>query len=262
MGYDAYNTTMNTPRIYCPVPLAAGLRTALPEAAARHVLKVLRMRSGDELTLFDGAGGEYACRIAANGSRGVAVEVLEWHALEREAPLGITLVQALQAGDKMDMTVQKAVELGVARIVPVTSRRSVVRLDGARALRRIEHWRAVAVAACEQCGRNRLPQIAALENLESWLGKSPAPGALRLMLAPQAQQTLHGIAPPAPGAALELLIGAEGGLAPEEMHGAVLAGFVSVRLGPRILRTETAGLAALAAIQCLWGDFSGRVAHV
>ena len=237
------------------MPLAAGLRADLPAAVARHVVNVLRLRRGDELTLFDGAGGEYACRIVTAASGEVAVDVLEWRAVEREAPLAITLVQALQAGEKMDMTVQKAVELGVARIVPVTSRRSVVRLDGARALRRIEHWRAVAVAACEQCGRNRLPEVAALESLESWLARPQAPGALRLMLAPEAQQTLHRIAPPATGATLELLIGAEGGLAPEEMQWAVLAGFVSVRLGPRILRTETAGLATLAAIQCLWGDF-------
>ena len=242
--------------------LAAGIRADLPAAVARHVVKVLRLRRGDELTLFDGAGGEYACRIAATNSGEVAVDVLEWRAVEREAPLAITLVQALQAGEKMDMTVQKAVELGVARIVPVTSRRSVVRLEGARAQRRIEHWRAVAIAACEQCGRNRLPAVAPLQSMESWLAEPPAPGALRLMLAPEAKQTLHGHAPPVPGARLELLIGAEGGLAPEEMQLAVLAGFVSVRLGPRILRTETAGLAALAAIQCLWGDFREGAAHV
>ena len=242
--------------------LAAGIRADLPAAVARHVVKVLRLRRGDELTLFDGAGGEYACRIAATNSGEVAVDVLEWRAVEREAPLAITLVQALQAGEKMDMTVQKAVELGVARIVPVTSRRSVVRLEGARAQRRIEHWRAVAIAACEQCGRNRLPEVAPLQSMESWLAEPPAPGALRLMLAPEAKQTLHGHAPPVPGARLELLIGAEGGLAPEEMQLAVLAGFVSVRLGPRILRTETAGLAALAAIQCLWGDFREESGHV
>ena len=253
---------MTTSRFYCPVPLAAGLRVDLPAAVARHVVNVLRLRRGDELTLFDGAGGEYACCIATAAPAEAAVDVLEWRAVEREAPLAITLVQALQAGDKMDMTVQKAVELGVGRIVPVSSRRSVLRLDGPRAARRIEHWRAVAIAACEQCGRNRLPEVDALHSLESWLGKPPPPGALRLMLAPDAKQALHGIAPPAPGAVLELLIGAEGGLAPEEMQLAALAGFVSVRLGPRILRTETAGLATMAAIQCLWGDFREGGAHV
>ena len=246
---------MNTPRFCCAVRLVPGSSADLPEAAARHAVRVLRLRIGDQLALFDGSGGEYACRIARIEPRRVTVDVLEWQAIEREAPLAITLIQALQSGDKMDMTVQKAVELGVARIVPVASRRSVVRLDGERALRRLEHWRDVVVAACEQCGRNRLPEVAGLEGLASWLVRSRAPGAVRLMLAPDAGSTLECLAPPAPGAPLEVLIGAEGGLDPEEMHLAATAGFVPVRLGPRVLRTETAGLAALAAIQCLWGDF-------
>ena len=206
------------------------------------------------MTLFDGRAGEYACRIASIAPRALVVDVLEWRAIEREAPLSITLVQALQAGEKMDMTVQKAVELGVARFVPVTAQRSVVRLDGARALRRVEHWRGVVASACEQCGRNRLPDVAPLVRLVDWLGQPPAPGARRLMLTPGAPQTLNRLAPPAPGAGLDVLIGAEGGFAPEEIRLAALAGFVAVRLGPRVLRTETAGLAALAAIQCLWGD--------
>jgi 16S rRNA (uracil1498-N3)-methyltransferase len=223
---------------------------------------VLRLRTGDDLVLFDGTGGEYAARIAVFGRDRVTVDVLEWRDVDREAPVSVTLVQALQSGEKMDMTVQKAVELGVSRIVPVASRRSVVRLEGERALRRIEHWRGVAVAACEQCGRNRVPEIAALESLERGLGKSVDQDVLRLMLAPGSVQTLGRIAPPAMGAKIELLIGAEGGLAPEEIDRARTAGYVSVRLGPRILRTETAGLAALAAIQCLWGDFTERADHV
>jgi len=229
----------------------------LPETQARHAARVLRLRVGDDLTLFNGSGGEYACRIARIEPKRVAVDVLEWQPIEREAALSMTLVQALQAGEKMDMTVQKAVELGVARIVPVASRRSVVRLDGERAERRLAHWRGVVASACEQCGRNRLPEVSALENLDTWLAKPASAGVVRLMLAPDAGRTLAGCAAPAPGAALELLIGAEGGLSPDEAERAAAAGFVPVRLGPRVLRTETAGLAALAAIQCLWGDFGG-----
>ena len=246
---------MNAPRFYCPIPLAEGLRADLPEGAARHAVRALRLRVDDALTLFDSAGGEYAARIASVERERVGVEVLAWRNVECESPLSVTLIQALQAGDKMDLTVQKAVELGVGQIVPVISRRSVVRLSGERAQRRVEHWRGVVASACEQCGRNRVPEVAGLEGLERWLDKAPVPGVRRLMLAPGAVHTLATLPAPAPGERIELLIGAEGGLAPEEMQAAIAAGFAGIRLGPRILRTETAGLAALAAMQCLWGDF-------
>lgn len=246
---------MNLPRFFCPLALSAGVSVDLPESAARHAARVLRLRSGDDLTLFDGRGGEYAARIAQVERERVRVDVLTWDARECESPLALTLVQALQAGEKMDLTVQKAVELGVGRIVPVLARRSVVRLDGARAARRVEHWRGVAASACEQCGRNRVPDVAELQGLERWLAQPAPAGALRLMLAPGAGHTLATLAPPPPGSPIELLIGSEGGLAPEEMHAAAQAGFVAVGLGPRVLRTETAGLAALAAIHARWGDF-------
>ncbi len=252
-----YNITMSTPRFYCLEPLVIGSRYVLPDAAARHASRALRLRVGDDLVLFDGAGGEYVARIAVLDRDQVSVDVMEWCDVECEAPIEVTLVQALQAGEKMDMTVQKAVELGARRIVPVTSQRSTVRLAGERAVRRVEHWRGVAIAACEQCGRNRVPEVSALQSLEQWLGKSPNSGVLRLMLVPGSEQTLASIAPPAPGGKVDVLIGAEGGLAPDEVERAELAGFVSIRLGPRILRTETAGLAVLAAMQCLWGDFRG-----
>lgn len=248
---------MNMPRFCCAIALKAAVSVDLPEAQARHATKVLRLRLGDDLTLFNGSGGEYVCRIACIEPRRVSVDVLEWQPVERESALFITLVQALQAGEKMDMTVQKAVELGVARIVPVTTKRSVVRLAGDRAERRLVHWRGVVASACEQCGRNRLPEVAALENLDAWLAKPAPAGVLRLMLAPDARRALVRCAPPAPGAGVELLIGAEGGLSPDEAERATAAGYEPVRLGPRVLRTETAGLAALAAIQCLWGDFRG-----
>lgn len=255
MRRTTYNSTMNSPRFFCPMPLATGVSADLPEGAARHAARVLRLGVGDDLTLFDGRGGEYAARIASVDRARVGVEVLAWHDRECESPLPITLVQALQAGEKMDMTVQKAVELGVARIVPAISRRSVVRLDGERAVRRVEHWRGVAASACEQCGRNRVPEVHALVGLERWLAQPGPAGALRLMLAPGAEHTLATLAPPSAGVPIELLIGAEGGLAPEEMQAAAQAGFVPIRLGPRVLRTETAGLAALAAIHARWGDF-------
>ena len=174
----------------------------------------------------------------------------------------MTLVQALQSGDKMDLTIQKAVELGAAGIIPVASRRSVLKLDGARAAKRLAHWQGVAVAACEQCGRNRVPLVAEIESLERWLVQPAAENVLRLMLAPGAGQTLATLPRPSAVTRIELLIGAEGGLAPEELERAAQAGFVGVRLGPRILRTETAGLAALAAMQCLWGDFCEGEDHV
>ena len=257
---------MSFPRFYCSAEpssvLLAGGQVDLPENAARHAARVLRLRSGDDLVLFDGTGGEYAARIATVDRDRVRVDVLEWRDAECEAPIRLTLVQALQSGEKMDMTVQKAVELGVERVVPVGSRRSVVRLEGERALKRLDHWRAVAASACEQCGRNRVPEVTALEGLDRWLGRPVAGAVLRLMLAPGSAQTLGNLAPPVRGGQIELLIGAEGGLAPDEMEMAERAGYIGVRLGPRILRTETAGLAALAAIQCLWGDFGGAVDHV
>ncbi|WP_313951223.1 16S rRNA (uracil(1498)-N(3))-methyltransferase [Accumulibacter sp.] len=253
---------VNDPRFHCPIPLAVGAQADLPEPVARHATKVLRLRSGDALTLFNGAGGEYAARITSIERARVSVEVEGWRATERESPLSITLVQALQAGEKMDLTVQKSVELGVARIVPVTSRRSVVRLADQRAARRLEHWRGVVAAACEQCGRNRLPEVATPESLEHWLRRPAEPGVLRVMLAPAGQQSLRSLPAPSADGHIELLIGAEGGLAPEETEMAARSGFLSVRLGPRILRTETAGLAALAAIQFLWGDLKEEMTDV
>lgn len=247
---------MNLPRFFCPGPLVAGTVARLPEGAARHAARVLRLVPGDGVMLFDGSGCEYAGRIVAVRKEAVEAELLAAHLRDAESPLRVTLAQALQAADKMDLTVQKAVELGVATVQPLASRRSVVRLDGERAARRVEHWRGVAISACEQCGRNRVPAVGEIQPLERWLGSlgPVAPGELRLMMAPGADSALTAL--PAPAHVI-LLIGAEGGLDPQEMAAAAAAGFVAVRLGPRVLRTETAGLAALAAMQVLWGDFKG-----
>jgi 16S rRNA (uracil1498-N3)-methyltransferase len=247
---------MNFPRFYCPEPLsgqAAGCLFTLPEAVARHAVKVLRLRAGDSLVLFDGLGGEYPAQLVEVGRDEASVSLGAWRDVEREAPLPLTLIQAVQAAEKMDLTLQKAVELGVSTFVPAESRRSVVRLSGERAARRLEHWRGVAVAACEQCGRNRLPDVTAISSVTQALASLPTgDGALKLMFLPEATQTLADLPPPSE---VSLLVGAEGGLDPLEEQAALAAGFVPVRLGPRVLRTETAGLAALAAIHALWGDF-------
>lgn len=236
------------------MPLAARRVVDLPEAAARHALRVLRLGPGDAVTLFNGEGGEYPGRIAEAG-RTVRVELGEWLGIARESPLHITLAQALPAGDRMDWVVQKAVELGAARIVPLHTARSVVRLAGERAARRIEHLRLVAVAACEQCGRNRVPDVLPLLELRQWLSQlapAPAPEEARLLLSPQAELRLRDV--PVQSRVL-LLIGPEGGLTEAEEAAARSAGFAGASIGPRILRTETAGPAALAALAALHGDF-------
>ncbi len=239
-----------TSRFFCPQPLAPNSRAELPAAAAHHALRVLRLSVGDDVTLFNGEGGEYPGRIAEAG-RVVRVQLGDWHAVERESPLDMTLAQALPSGDKMDFVVQKAVELGVARIQPLASSRSVVRLAGERAARRVEHWRQVAISACEQCGRNRLPEIAPILDLRQWLGQLAQDNEIRrLLLSPQGGRRPRELA----GRRFLLLVGPEGGLDKEEAAAARLAGFADLSLGPRILRTETAGPAALAALGALHGD--------
>jgi len=244
---------MNLPRFYCREALSPGAHIDLPEPVARHAVRVLRLPPGAPMVLFDGRGGEYEAQIERIEKSRVVVELGAWRDVERESKLVVTLVQAVQAGEKMDFTIQKAVELGVADVVPVDSRRSVIRLAGERAAKRVAHWQGVAASACEQCGRNQVPLVAPLEKLEHWLARPARPG-LRLMLAPDAE---HSLADLLPARDVQLLIGAEGGLDPQEVIAAKQAGFQAVRLGPRVLRTETAGLAALAALQALWGDFRG-----
>ena len=240
------------PRLFCPEPLAAGQVVALPNQAAHHAGRVLRLAIGDEVVLFDGRGGEHAGRITALG-REVRVVLVRHDAVEREAPLRITLAQALVANEKMDWVVQKAVELGVAAIVPLATERSVVRLAGDRAARRVEHLRQVAVAACEQCGRNRVPPVAELARLPDFLAAQAASAAVRLTFDPGAGQRLSTL--DLAGREVLLLIGPEGGLSGNETAAAQAAGFLPVALGPRVLRTETAGLAGIAAILARWGDF-------
>lgn len=242
---------MSPPRFHCPPPLAEGQLLDLPPRAAHHAARVLRLAPGDPLVLFSGEGGEFAAQVVAAARGAVKVRVGAHRSGDRESPLALTLAQALLSGEKMDLVIQKAVELGAARVQPLATARDVARLAGERAGKRLAHWQAVAVAACEQCGRNRVPEVAPVQGLARWLGA--APGAARFVLAPGAGAGLRALDPPAGPAVL--LVGPEGGLAPEELAAAEAAGFRRLTLGPRVLRTETAGLAALAALQALWGDF-------
>ncbi|MBL8471901.1 MAG: 16S rRNA (uracil(1498)-N(3))-methyltransferase [Rhodocyclaceae bacterium] len=239
------------PRLYCDFPLRADAMIALSEASAHHALRVLRLGLADELVLFDGAGGEYPGHIAETGRRCI-VRTGSWLDLEREARVAVTLVQCLVSTEKMDWIVQKAVELGACRIVPVESRRSVVRLDAARAERRVQHWQRLVLAACEQCGRNRVPEVAAVQPLPEYFAQATAVTQPKLMLEPQAVRPL-GAEQLAAGQII-LLVGPEGGLDETEIAMARQAGFAGVRLGTRVLRTETAGCAGLAAVHALAGD--------
>ena len=243
---------MPTPRFYCPIPLEPGNRISLPANAAVHACRVLRLQPGDPVVLFNGDGHDYACSLTEVGKNTASAEVLSRSEVNRESPLKVTLAQAISAGERMDFTIQKAVELGVTAIQPIASQRSVVKLAGERADKRREHWQNVANAACEQSGRAFVPQVAPPQALVNWLG-ALTPHALRLTLSPTATLALPQL--PQPADVICLLVGPEGGLTAQEIELAATHGFTPVRLGQRILRTETAALATLAAIQTLWGDF-------
>lgn len=245
-----YNSTM-VPRFFCSLPLNAGQAVTLPEDVAHHAERVLRLRAGDAVVLFNGNGGEYPGRIETLGRIG-RVRLDTWRPVERESPLAVCLAQSMPAADKMDWIVQKSVELGVAAIVPVVSSRSIVRLSGDRAAKRIDHLRRLAVAACEQCGRNRVPPVDDLLPLPHFLATQPERPGPKLVLSPGASTRLREL--PSPDGALTLLVGPEGGFTEEELRAACACGFQPVALGPRVLRTETAGLAALAALLARWGD--------
>lgn len=240
-----------TTRLYCPDPLPPGGSHDLSADAAHHAVRVLRLGEGDEVRLFDGTGGVWTAHIERLKPR-VSVRLESFDPADLEPPLNITLVQSLPASDKMDWIVQKAVELGVSTIQPVAARRSVTRLSAERAQRRLQHWQAVAVAACEQCGRNRVPVIAPLLDLPQYLAQAANENTLRLLLSPNTPRRLRELAPGT--TPMHLLIGPEGGLEDDECTAAKAAGFQPLGLGPRVLRTETAGLAALAGIMSLWGD--------
>jgi 16S rRNA (uracil1498-N3)-methyltransferase len=240
--------------------LAAESDFPLPEPVVRHA-QVLRLAPGDAITLFDGRGGSHAATLVELGKRHALARIGAHDAAEAEPPFRVTLAQGLAGGDKMDWLIEKAVELGVAAIQPLQAGRSVVRLSGERAQKRQAHWQALVQAACEQCGRNRLPAVAAVANFDTWLAHTAQSGngGARLLVSPRAAQSLPAFVAQRREALLAdgvtLLIGPEGGLAPEEEQAAQRAGFTAVSLGPRILRTETAGLACLATLNALLGGF-------
>ncbi len=244
-------TPVNVPRFYCPAALAPGARVDLPDAAAGHVARVLRMQPDEAVTLFDGTGGEYAGTLLRVAKNGVTVQVAEFRPVERESPLDVTLIQGLATGDKMDWIVQKATELGVTRIFPVEMRRSVLRLDGERADKRVEHWQSIAAGACEQSGRNRVPRVEPIMAMAKRFDPSPAMSCIAL--APGEGAPLAAL--PVPGGPVAFVVGPEGGFADDEIAILRRAQCHFATLGPRVLRTETAGMAALAALQTLWGDW-------
>lgn len=242
---------MRIPRIYLPIPLASGASVTLNANAANHVIRVLRLKPGAPLVLFNGLGGEYEAVLHNMDRNRAEVSVGNYIAFETESPLHVTLAQGVSRGERMDYTIQKAVELGVTKIVPLISERCEVRLEGERLTKRVQHWQAVAASACEQCGRNRVPPVLVPVSLSSWLAESAH--GIRLVLNPLAPATLTTLSKPC-DYLITLLIGPEGGLSDAEVKHAQQSGFEGIRLGPRILRTETAAVAALSALQMLWGD--------
>jgi len=241
---------MAIPRIHCDMTLGPGAQFALPPDAAQHVSRALRLKAGDAITVFNGRGGEYEASLTRIDRDRVDVKLGAWRGEDREPALALGLAQGLPEADKMDWIIQKAVELGVAWIQPLVCERSVVRITGERAARREAHWKRVAIAACEQSGRNLVPQVRPTLGFTSWIAvPSEAP---RWVLSPQAPP-LAAHAPPT--GSLELLVGPEGGLSDRERDLAATTGCEALSLGPRVLRTETVPLAALAAIHALWGDF-------
>ncbi|HWU69015.1 MAG TPA: 16S rRNA (uracil(1498)-N(3))-methyltransferase [Stenotrophobium sp.] len=244
---------MANPRIYIDLPLTEGAHIDLPEGPAHHLLQVLRLKVGEDFTLFNGKGGEYEAVITKIGRRNAQAWLVRYQEPQRESPLKVTLAQCVSKGERMDYTLQKAVELGVNGFVPLLSSRSVVKLNAERWDKKMEHWRGVITSACEQSGRTCVPQLEEVASLEDWLLQRHA-DELRLTLAPGAALSLPSLQ--APQRPVILLVGPEGGLSGAEMLGAQTAGFIPLGLGPRILRTETAGIAVLAAMQALWGDWS------
>jgi 16S rRNA (uracil1498-N3)-methyltransferase len=244
---------MSNSRFYSAENLVNGTTVKLADNAATHATRVLRLNVGDTITLFNGDGFDYACELLSIKKNEVLAQVNASKAIENESPLHITLLQGISSGDRMDYTIQKAVELGVKCIQPISTERSVVKLSAERSQKRLEHWQNVAISACEQCGRAKIPTVLAPIGLLPWLASNPLGDASRILLNPVGAKRLAELASLAQH--IQLLIGAEGGLTSTEIKAAIDHDFQSIILGPRILRTETAALTAISAIQALWGDF-------
>ncbi|ADE13169.1 16S rRNA (uracil(1498)-N(3))-methyltransferase [Sideroxydans lithotrophicus] len=245
---------MSAPRFYCPPPLPLATNFELPPEAAHHASRVLRLRVGDAVQIFDGLGNALDATINAINGKHVLLGNLQTFMGQQESGLHIALAQAMCTSEKMDWVVQKATELGAAEIIPVQTLRSVARLSSPRAEKRAEHWRNVAVSACEQCGRNTLPQLQTPQELGTWLEDVRHTAGGKFILLPGGAINLQ--SQPRPQGRATLLIGPEGGFTADEANIAQQAGFIPILLGPRVLRTETAALAGIAALQTLWGDFN------
>lgn len=247
---------MANPRFYCDPKtsdkLALGSQIKLSESAATHATRALRLDIGDSVILFNGDGNDYHGELTFIKKNEVIAKIISCKAVNKESPIKITLAQAISSGDRMDFTIQKAVEMGVTEIQPIASQRSVVKLSGERAERRREHWQNVVNSACEQSGRAFVPTVAMPMPLNQWLASKPD-AETKITLAPTAEVNFKQL--PAPKGSICLLVGAEGGLTEDEITLAESQGFTPVRLGKRILRTETAPLAAIATMQTIWGDF-------
>lgn len=241
---------MTIPRFHVAIPLAVGHTCTLPREATRHALRALRLRQGDRITLFNGNGGEYAAQLVTAREPEAEAQVLSFDAREAELDWPVTIAQGLASGDRMDWTVEKSVELGASAIVPLAMARSVTRLDGARADARRAHWQKIAVAASEQCGRNRIAEIEPVVPLGEWLGRLPD-ASMRVVLA-GGGPSIAGFRAPPLGRRVLVVVGPEGGFTDEEAKAIDDAGFRALSLGPRILRTETAGPAALAMLSAYW----------
>lgn len=246
---------MSAPRFYCPPPLPQNNHCELPPEAAHHASKVLRLRVGDAVQIFDGLGNALNATINNIAGKHVYLGNLQNCMVQQQtSELHIVLAQALSSSEKMDWVIQKATELGAAEIIPLQTQRSVARLASSRADKRARHWHNVAVAACEQCGRNDLPQLHAPQALQEWVTAQRGASGSRFILLPGSAGGLR--AQPRPQGSVTLLIGPEGGFTADEANLAQQCGFVPILLGPRVLRTETAAVAAITAIQTLWGDFN------
>ncbi len=242
---------MRLTRCFVEAPLRSGAEIALPESATAHLVRVLRLREGDDCVLFNGDGFDYAAKIAAISKREVRAQVVSAAEIRNESPLRIVLLQGIARGEKMDLILQKATELGVAAVLPVNSERSEVKLDAERAAKRLDHWRSVVVSACEQSGRAIVPDVLAPQTLAG--AARSVDTALKLILDPEGEHALAMLDAPSP-LSVCIAIGPEGGWSPRDRETLRAAGFSGLRLGPRILRTETAGLAAIAALQSRFGD--------
>lgn len=245
---------MRLTRVHVDQPLTVGAEVALPDSAAAHLVRVLRLAVGDECVLFNGDGHDYAARIVAANKRELRVAIGSATPVARESPLKLVLLQGVARGEKMDLILQKATELGASAFHPLWSQRSEVKLDEARAEKRLAHWRSVVSSACEQCGRAYVPDVAAPVSLSAALAALPA-GGLRLILDPEGELAF-GTLDVDVSEPVFLAIGPEGGWSPQDREQLRAAGFHGLRLGSRILRTETAGLAAIAALQAKFGDFA------